>query len=181
MNKKKDSINKDAEKNEKGMSKGSLITFIVVFAILFARLTGLLSLNMVEGQSMIPTYHTGDYVVGSNIPVSTNELKRGDIVIVLNDEKVAVIKRIIGLPGETVHYSVGKMWIDGEQLDESSYINDEKDVTGYAGNYVLKSDQYFICGDNRNDSRDSRSYGPISKSQILAKVSFSIPFSKIFK
>lgn len=149
--------------------------------------------NDVYGSSMEPTLHTGDAVFVEMISVYTGNFDRGDIVTIdakgmdgyTHEENL--IKRIIGLPGETIKIDEGNVYINGVLLDESAYlpagtktfVGAEGQARGYQ-EITLGPDEYYCMGDNRGGSNDSRRMGPFKKSQIDAKVLARIyPFNKM--
>ena len=102
-------------------------------------------------------------------------IDRFDIVVVKTDNN-RIIKRVIGLPGESVMYEDGKLYINGKYVEDSYSLSETKDFE----NIVLKEDEYFVLGDNREVSKDSRMIGPVKKEQILGKTRLVIfPFTKI--
>ncbi len=109
----------------------------------------------VPSSSMEETIMTDDRVIGLRFAYISSEPERGDIVIFRypDDESTLYIKRIIGMPGETVDIHEGKVYIDGEVLDEP-YLSVE--TQGEFGPYEVPEDHYFMLGDNRNNSKDSR-------------------------
>lgn len=144
----------------------------------------------IDGTSMYPTLHHGDFGFSNIIGLKMGELRRFEVVVVyepwLND---FVIKRIIGLPGETVSYKDNQLLINGAPVEEQFF--DEEYTTSmmaktndYFTNdfseVTLGLDEYFIMGDNRPKSSDSREYGPIKKSQIISKSTLILfPFQNI--
>lgn len=128
---------------------------------------------VVEGLSMYPTFKPNDVVKARSLGA---QIQRGDIVINTDDRGEQVIKRVVGLPGETVTIFRGFVYVNGQRLSEPYLMNytytfngnphDERPSTRH-----LRSDQYFVLGDNRMESCDSRHYGPINRSQIVGRVS----------
>lgn len=140
------------------------IKFIIfVICILLIRLNCWFVINIVQGNSMLPNLTEGQVLIGSSIA----DYERGDIVVANHDE--IIIKRIIGLPNETVECIEGKVYINGVLLEES-YIEASRNTLIKNWKYELGPDEYFICGDNRDVSYDSRYYGPIHKSEIMEKI-----------
>jgi signal peptidase I len=134
---------------------------------------------IVEGASMVPNFHDGEYLVVDEISYRLTSLKRGDVVIFhppsLPD--VYYIKRIIGLPGETLEIKDDSIYITpvGSQksfkLDESSYLSDAESNTGQNMKSVtLKNNEFFLMGDNRHNSLDSRRFGPVSMDHVRGRV-----------
>lgn len=144
---------------------------IVVFAIylvmsLFSRKL------IVDGSSMEPNYHNGDVLKINLVAYLTSEPQRYDVVAI-HTPSMDLIKRIIALPGETVSIDEnGKIRINGEII-EDPFAEEaiRQDMRGLAANtIILKDNEYFVMGDNRNASTDSRTIGPIQKKQIIGKV-----------
>ncbi len=114
---------------------------------------------------MLPTIQDGDLLTIEEIPAA--QLQRGDLIVFKIDEKRQYLKRLIGLPGETVEIRDGKVYINGKVLDEP-YIKGPAE--GNSPPLILGSDRYFVLGDNRPNSSDSRAFGPIKGESILGRV-----------
>lgn len=143
---------------------------VVAVAYIFAG-----QLLRVTGDSMLPNFHDGEQIVAEKVTVKFENLKRNDIVIFqhpTNPDKL-VIKRVIGLPGETMELQNGKILIDGKILDEPYLAEETRTLTGnYIKEnvvYTIPADSYIFLGDNRSNSSDSRDWGPISKNNIVGK------------
>ncbi len=141
----------------------------------------------VKGASMEPNFYNHEYLIINEIGYRLAAPTRGDIVVFRypKDPSQFFIKRIIGLPGERVVINNGQITIfrpgdiDGLVLDESEYLADDV-VTNGAVNTLLSPEQYFVMGDNRRSSLDSRSFGPISQTDIVGKAWVrGWPFDKI--
>ena len=121
--------------------------------------------------SMEDTIPVGARIIGFRHAYMMNEPQRGDIIIFKfpDDESVNYVKRVIGLPGETVLIEDGEVYIDGEPIEEP-YLDTV--TLGYYGPYTVPEGSYFVMGDNRNDSRDSRFWDNtyVAKDKIIAKV-----------
>ncbi|TSC56644.1 MAG: signal peptidase I [Parcubacteria group bacterium Gr01-1014_18] len=124
----------------------------------------------VKGASMEPNFFDNEYLVVDEISYRFSEPQRGDIVVLKypRDIRQYFIKRIIGLPGERVRVADGFVYINGLQLGESAYL-DKSVLTHKEDIWVLKDDEYFVLGDNRIASLDSRDFGPIRRSHIVGK------------
>ena len=138
----------------------------------------------VDGSSMYPTLENDAIGISNVLGIRLGHLERFDIAIIyLKDENKYLVKRVIGLPGETVSYREGKLYINGTETEED-FFNQEY-VSSYDGVFMkdveeitLGEDEYYCLGDNRPRSRDSRYYGPFTKDQIRCKGALIIyPFS----
>lgn len=135
----------------------------------------------VDGTSMYPTLHNADYGFSNLLSYRSEGLSRFDVVIVYYDPLGEyLIKRVIGLPGETVQYKDGVLLINNEPVDESylntlyaqQYVNASGEpFTGNFGPILVKSDEVFVMGDNRlpGGSTDSRTFGPLKITNIKSK------------
>lgn len=185
-----------------------ILDFVKVFVI--SAIVILLFVNFVahpvrvDGKSMYPTLKDGEFGFTNVGGVLLNGVERGDIVVVTmeeNGQKTHWVKRVIGLPGETVSCVNDVVYINGKALDETKYIDpdyrqsfvdeyhyfnkvENSDLGDNKRNYnpdfkyksaidfketKLGDDEYFVMGDNRPYSKDSRYVGPVKKSQIFAK------------
>ena len=136
---------------------------------LFVNFVVLINSTVISG-SMEETINTDDRVLGFRCAYWLSEPKRGDIVIFEEEETGRyLLKRIIGLPGDTVVIQKGEVLINGEPLQED-YLN--VITRGSFGPYEVPEGEYFVMGDNRNNSNDSRywQYPFITKRQILGKI-----------
>lgn len=172
-----------------------ILGFVKVFVI--SAIVILLFVNFVahpvrvDGKSMYPTLKDGEFGFTNVGGVLLNGVERGDIVVVTmeeNGQKTHWVKRVIGLPGDTVSCVNDVVYINGKVLDETKYIAPDYrqslvDKFGYFNKVPnadntnvedfeevkLKDDEYYVMGDNRPYSKDSRYVGPVKKSQIFAK------------
>ena len=172
-----------------------ILGFIKVFVV--SAIVILLFVNFVahpvrvDGRSMYPTLKDGEFGFTNVGGVLLNGVKRGDIVVVTMEEKgqkTHWVKRVIGLPGDTVSCVNDVVYINGKVLDETQYIDpdyrqscvdqfgyfnkvpnaDNTDVQDFE-EVKLGDDEYYVMGDNRPYSKDSRYVGPVKKSQLFAK------------
>ena len=124
---------------------------------------------IVEGTSMYPTLMQGDRLIVSRISYIFGEPERGDIIVFqypFGPER-DFVKRIIALPGETVAIQNGQVFINGKPLPPETYVQN-KSIDNY-GPLTLGQDEYFVMGDNRTGSSDSRSWGPLQEHFIIGK------------
>lgn len=130
----------------------------------------------VKGASMEPTFHDNEYLIIDEISYRFRQPQRGDVVVLKNPRGQSdfYIKRVIGLPGENVIVRNGEVQVvsaaypNGVVLDEHAYLDSGARTTGDL-NLTLQPDEYFILGDNRRASLDSRSFGPIKKKEIVGR------------
>ncbi|RHP33105.1 signal peptidase I [Clostridium sp. AF34-10BH] len=127
---------------------------------------------IVDGNSMEPNYHNGDVLKINSVVYLTSEPQRYDVVAV-HMPSMDLIKRIIALPGETVRIDEnGEVLINGKVI-EDPFAKEAitQDMRGLAADTItLKDNEFFVMGDNRNASTDSRTIGPIQKKQIIGKI-----------
>lgn len=126
----------------------------------------------VKGASMEPNFHNYQYLIIDELSYRLHEPVRGDVVVLRNPLRSSqfFIKRIIGLPGETVQIKENHIYINDLALDESVYL--DASVETFApqkGKITLQADEYFVMGDNRPESADSRSFGPIKKDRLIGR------------
>ena len=149
-------------------------TFIVLFlAVALTYFAGMRT--SVVGDSMEPVLHNGQEILINRFIYRISSPKRGDVVVFLpngNQNTHYYVKRIVGLPGETVQIINGRLYIDGEMLEEQEQYDKIIDP-GIAENEItLESDEYFVLGDNRNSSEDSRSGNIGAKARLSEKHGF---------
>ncbi|HEX2915113.1 MAG TPA: signal peptidase I [Chloroflexia bacterium] len=155
----------------------TLMRYALVWLGVFLLVKFIIPSYDVQGASMEPTYQvSGDRVLTDQVFFKVfDDINRGDIVVI-NDKSVskdALIKRVIGLPGETIEIKQGTVYINGAALDEP-YIK-FKAHYNYPATKV-PPDSYFVLGDNRPVSLDSHYFGPVTKDQIVAKVLLTYPW-----
>ena len=185
--------NEDDEKTIFEEIMGFVSTFLICSIVIIIVCTLIIRPNVVSGKSMYPTLTTGDRGFSNALALATEGIERGDIVTanMVNDEDgktYSVVKRVIGLPGETIECKDEKIYIDGKELDESAYLDKDFAETWFKSNgyfnysfdpVTLGEDEYFLMGDNRPISKDSREVGPIKEDDILAKDFMVLyPFSR---
>ncbi|MEX2144877.1 MAG: signal peptidase I [Candidatus Spechtbacterales bacterium] len=130
----------------------------------------------VRGASMEPSYHQGDYLLVDEISYRLSEPNRGDVIIFKfpGNTSIFYIKRIIGLPGETVTVRNGNVTIKNADYPEGFLIEEKYVKESFFGDMeiVLGETEYFVLGDNRNASHDSRRWGSLDERFIIGKVFF---------
>jgi len=133
------------------------------------------STSIVEGESMDPTLSDGEKIVFNKLVYNVGKPKHGDIVIIKKPYKYYV-KRVIALPGETIEMKNHILYIDGKQVEQSYISQEAREKTGNFGPMTLPSESYFVMGDNRAVSKDSRNgqngLGLIKEDEIIGKSEF---------
>jgi signal peptidase I len=181
-------IENNVEKKFEKQGAGDFWRFlaIVIFVILPLRLF-VIQPFVVSGDSMYPTFENRDYLIVDALSYKLENPSRGDVVIFKYpyDTTRYFIKRIVGLPGETIRIQGKKVTIinkenpKGMVLDES-YLTYENDSDT---NITLKDDEFFVMGDNRPVSSDSRTWGPLEKEYIVGRPLlrlFPVPHAGVF-
>ena len=155
----------------------SWVSILAIAALIaFVLNTFIIANSRVPSGSMENTIMTGDRLIGSRLSYKFSDPKRGDIIIFRwpDDESIYFVKRIIGMPGDTVRISKGKVYLNnsGIPLDEP-YIKEEM-IPEEDAEYKVPENSYFMLGDNRNNSADSRRWRNtfVHKDKIVAKVLF---------
>ena len=173
----KETVDNNETDGAKTSVKREILEWTLVILISAALAFGLDKFIIVNAKipsaSMEPTIMTGDRLIGNRLAYLGEDPKRGDVVIFLfpDNEKEYFIKRVIGLPGETVTIKAGKVYINDspQPLDESAYV--KTTPLGDFGPFAVPQGAYFMMGDNRNNSMDSRYWNQpfVYKDKILGK------------
>jgi signal peptidase I len=165
-------------------SEARLLARDLIFALLVISLVLVFIVQpvKVEGTSMLPRLHDGERIfVNKLVYYDLPELERGDIVVFWfpDDPTKSYIKRIIGLPGEFVQVREGRVFVNGKELAEP-YLDPSRNVTrGTEQPIQVKQHYYFVMGDNRDNSSDSRTWGLVPEKYIYGKALFRYwPLSK---
>lgn len=143
---------------------------VIWVAVLFTLVNLASARFIVDGLSMAPNFHTGEYVLVSRVSYLLGDPQRGDIVVFHfpNNPEVDYIKRVIGLPGDTVEIREGQVYINGEMLNEP-YINEPCESACRDSVWQVEADNYFVMGDNRNHSSDSRAFNTVERHFIVGE------------
>lgn len=161
-----------AEPASLGMLVRDLLETLLLAVIAFMLINTLTGRYQVLSVSMEPTLHEGQYLLISKTSYWFHGPERGDIVVVkpLNGDKTSIplIKRLIGLPGDAIEARDGRIWINGGAINET-YVSGP---LAYVNRWTLGPNEYFVLGDNRNNSSDSHAWGPMPKENIIGKAIF---------
>ena len=143
---------------------------LVLAIIMFLVINTVSARVRVDGSSMAPTLADGQFVMVNRLAYKFGEPSHGDIVVFRypRDPEQDFVKRIIGLPGDTVEIRGGHVYVNGLQLEES-YI---AAAARSQGSWTVPDDHLFVLGDNRNNSQDSRNFGFVSMDEVLGKALF---------
>lgn len=153
----------------------TLVVFGAIFALIYLFVA---QFHKVSGNSMFPTYHNGDYLITEKISFRLGEPKRDDVIVLKNprNESQDFIKRIIALPGDTIKIENGSVFVNGGLVNETYLPPNTRTPAGAfltEGTTITAGEnQYFVIGDNRNHSSDSREWGSITKKEIIGKAIF---------
>lgn len=151
-------------------------TVAIVLILAFIIKTFFIQTFLIDGSSMEPNFHNSEYILVDKLSYHFTEPKRGDVDTLIPPDNITkdYIKRIIGVPGDTLEIKQGKVFINGEAIKEPYLPKDLPTfMDGDPDNIykvTLKKDQFFVLGDNRPDSRDSRYIGIIPKSYLIGRV-----------
>lgn len=158
-----------------GFNFKDIVQTLGILLVILVLKTFVIDNAKVQGQSMYPTLNSGEHndrVIIEKYKHYTKGYKRGDIIILKSDktDKDILIKRIIGLPGETVEIKQGKVYVNNELLTESYLPGDI--ITNPSMKVDVEDGHVFVLGDNRGNSTDSRMLGVIPVDDIIGKATF---------
>jgi len=140
---------------------------VILAVVLYFGINAISARVRVDGLSMNPTLQNGEYVLVSRLAYKTGEPQRGDIIVFSFpiDQSQDLIKRVIGLPGETITIQNNEVLVNGMKLEEP-YI---AQPPVYSGEWTVGEGQLFVLGDNRNDSKDSHQWGLLPAENVIGK------------
>jgi signal peptidase I len=144
-----------------------ILETVILAVVLYFGINAISARVRVDGLSMNPTLQHGEYVLVSRLAYKTGEPQRGDIIVFSFpvDQRQDLIKRVIGLSGETITIQDGQVLVDGMKLEEP-YI---AQPPIYSGEWTVSEGQLFVLGDNRNDSKDSHQWGLLPDENVIGK------------
>ncbi len=184
-----ENLNRRNRNNKKKQKRGELFSWVVTIlsalVIAFLIKSFIFNATTVEGTSMYPNLHNGDKLISNRVTLFFNDHERGDVIVFATPVAKGddYIKRVLGVPGETIDLVDGHFYIDGKFYEETYLPADTYTLNNVGSHWELGSDQYFVVGDNRTPggSNDSRSFGPIDKSAIKGITSWRyFPFDDRF-
>ncbi len=175
-------------KSQLGFSFGNFILEFVQSIVLAMSVFVLIYLfvaqpNEVKGNSMLPNFVNGEYLLTDKLSYQLGEPKRGDVIVFkappsepCSENECEYIKRIMGIPGDRVKVEGGKVYLNGELLDQfflpEDFVSDPGEFAQEGVEVIVPPGMYLPFGDNRSHSRDGREFGPINKSLIVGKAFF---------
>lgn len=132
----------------------------------------------VPTESMMPTISPGDHFIVNRLPFYYRNPKRGEIVVFVKENDY-LIKRVIGLPGDVIDIIDDKVYVNGMVLDETAYLASDIETYKFTGTdvnypYIVPQHAYFVMGDNRKNSSDSRVFGAVPEKMIIAQAGLRI-------
>ncbi len=147
-----------------------IVETILLTLLLFVIINTVTGRFRIEGQSMLPGLTSDQYILINKVVYRLHPPERGDVVVFHSPREPSkdLIKRVIGLPGEMVLIREGQVFVDGQPLVEP-YIDPRNQRRRASGSWELGPDDYFVMGDNRVNSSDSRHWGPLDGDQIIGK------------
>jgi signal peptidase I len=168
-------------------------TVVIALSIFLVVYLFFMQPHQVNGQSMVPTFSSGEYVLTDKISYRLGNPKRGDIIVFHAPEEAQCpkgtgcdfIKRILGVPGDSIEVKKNRIYVNGNPLDEPYIPADYQTLAGkFTQGRVISMgpNEYFAVGDNRSHSSDSRAWGSITKDAIVGRAFFRYwPMDKIGK
>ena len=167
-------------RNLKEFLKDASVYILVIIFVLFV-VNYVFTFQQNVGPSMSPTLENGDAFILNKLAYKVGKIKRGNVVVINNNDSKYLVKRVIGLPGETLEYKDHILYINGKKVDDKfASITNDFSLEQSFNIYKIPDNCYFVMGDNRGSSLDSRRLGCFTKDDIKGKVTFSlIPFKKV--
>lgn len=168
------------EKEKLQFIKKEILPYILIIIFVILLRTFIITPAIVDGSSMEPTLNDNNVILLNKFNYKVGKINRFDIVV-LKHGKDKLIKRVIGLPGENIEYKNNSLYVNGFIVKENFSHKDTMDFKlSSIGSLNIPGDMYFVVGDNRGNSVDSRMIGLIDKKDILGNSSIRIfPFNKI--
>lgn len=148
-----------------------IVDTLVLFVIVFVISQALMGNFVIEQQSAVPNYLPGERILVDKVIYRATGLHRGDLIVTHSprDPKIDIFKRVIGLPGEKVEISNNTVMVNGVKIDEPYLAPGAQTSRGGAQSWALKDNEYFVMGDNRSNSEDSRAWGALPQENIVGR------------
>ncbi len=168
--------NKKSKKKKKSFKRDILHYIIIIILVIVVR-SFIITPIRVEQKSMNPTLKHNDIMMLNKIGLKLNDINRFDVVV-LNVQDEYLIKRVVGLPGEYIEYKDNKLFVNDKVVEENFTRTNTGDfVLEVIGYDIIPENKYFVIGDNRGNSTDSRIFGLINEEDIIGKTNIVIfPF-----
>jgi signal peptidase I len=147
-----------------------IVETLVLSLVLFAIINAISARIRVDGFSMEPTFKTGEFVIVNKLAYKLGEPKLGDVIVFHypRDPEQEYIKRVIGLPGDSIEVADGQVVVNGQAIQEP-YI---ASAPAYQSEWTIPDNNLFVLGDNRNNSSDSHNWGPVPMENVIGKAIF---------
>lgn len=183
----------NSEQKELGPSTSSRIidfiqSFVIIGAIFASIYLFIAQPHKVSGSSMVPNFQDGDYILTDKISYKFIVPKKGDVIVLKNprNESQDFIKRIIAIPGDKIRIEDNTVYVNNNPINEpyipSNFITSGQNFLTDGETISMGEGQYFVMGDNRSHSSDSREWGTVIKKEIIGKVFFRyFPINKLGK
>ena len=176
-------MNKTLDVVKRGIEFIKELVVAVLMALLFTSF--IVSHNKIPTSSMVSTINVGDHILTSMLPYYYRDPQFGEIVVFKHGQE-SWVKRVIGLPGDVIDIREGNVYVNDEEIDESAYLSSPGISDPYVGSdavefpFTVPEDSYFLMGDNRTQSQDSRYIGAVKREDIYGKAWLKIyPFDEI--
>jgi len=144
-----------------------ILETLLLSVVLFFLINAVSARIRIDGSSMEPNLHHGEFVIVSKVNYKLGEPERGDVVVFDFPRNITqeYIKRIIGLPGEEIRIKDGRVYVNGEELTEPYLQMDPR----YEGEWLIQENELFVLGDNRNNSSDSHNWGMVPMENVVGE------------
>lgn len=164
-----------------GFLVDTIETIVIAAAIFVVVYLFLVQPHQIRGQSMLPTFHDREYILTDKVSYRFGDPERGDIIVFQapKDHELDYIKRLIGLPGEKIRIQNGAVYIYNTKNPEGTKLSEPYLANAFTAHgtfaeegkiIALGDDEYFVMGDNRPGSSDSRTWGPVTRKEIVGRV-----------
>lgn len=147
-----------------------ILETLILSVLLFVGINAISARIRVDGSSMEPSLHSGEFVIVNRLAYKLGEPEFGDVVVFHfpRDPNQEYIKRIIGLPGDNIRVDDGLVYVNEQAMDEPYIAAPPR----YQGSWTIVEDQLFVLGDNRNNSSDSHNWGPVPMENVVGEAIF---------